>query len=399
MNVSFIHVLDQPLKRLRLAHELASALSSTKFDRLVVVVAAVSQAALLRLDEQFSEWKRAGRTVTAIYGVDIGATSVEALQYSMEMFDSVYIARIPGIRFHPKMYIFKGPKEGLVFYGSNNFTVPGTELNLEACVRISYELPADDAQFAEQMRGIQELLAEQKSDTVFRLTPQRLKQLAREELAVPERRLAKAGESTAFSEKTATKLPKSSLRRLPPSAVPKKKLAPVVAAKSKGHVLTAVSPAVASIETLVMQIKPHDNGEIFLSKLAVDQNPAFFQWPFTGKTVPKHSGNPAYPQRVPDPVVDITVYGKKGKVVFETTNYALNTVYYSRNHEIRVTCAPIIPYVPEYSVMVMKKATSAGRDYDIDVHRPDSPMYGAWLTSCNQTMPGGGKRPRKFGWI
>jgi len=400
MKVSFIHALDQPLNKQRLAHHLAAALNSSRFDRLYIVVAAVSRAALLRLDDFFVKWTQEKKRITAIYGVDIAATSIEGLQYSMQTFSEVYIARIPGIRFHPKMYIFKGKSDGLVFYGSNNFTVPGTELNFEACVRIDYSLPADNVTFQEQMRGVEELLVEEKSNTVYKLTGDVLSLLEEEGLAVPEKALGKVGETTGASPKPASKLPKSSLKKIPPSAMPKKKLAPTVPPVGMKAPPVIASPVSESVEVLVMQVKPHHNGEILLSKVAVDQNPTFFGWPFTGKTVPKLADNVAYPQRDPDPVVDVAVYGDAVKPVFSLSAYGLNTVYYSKKHEIRITCSPLIPHVPEYSIMVMKRGLQGtSLDYDIEIYRPDSSMYPVWLAACNQTMPGGGAAARKFGWL
>lgn len=399
MKISFIHPLDQPLNKRRLAHELAAALDSADFETLFIVVAAVSQAALLRLDDRFKKWKLAKKKITAIYGVDIAATSVEGLQYSLNTFDKVFIARIPGVRFHPKMYVFRGPKVGLTFCGSNNFTVPGTELNLEACIRIEYLFPADDSMFKEQMRGVDELLDEVKSKTLFKLDAKILADLVTEGLAVPEKKLAQVAESSAGAPVKGSNLPKSLLKKIPPSALPKKSL---VTATSVGSAtsLLAVAPAVAAVQVLVMQIKVHHNGEIFLSKIAVDQNPAFFGWPFAGTTVPKIKGNIAYPQRVPDPVVDITVIGAGGSAVLGLAKYGLNTVYYSTKSEIRVTCSALVPHVPDYSIMVMKlPAVGAGLDYEIEIHRPDSPHYAAWLAACNQTMPGGGKQARQFGWL
>src|SRR5882672_4242068 len=151
--ISYIHPLDQPLNKRRLLAEIKSALGSAQFNSLSIAVAAVSLGPLLRLDAAFKKWKAAGKRIVAIYGVDIGATTIEALTYSLLVFDAVYISRIPGIKFHPKLYIFKGVQKGLVFYGSNNLTVPGTETNFEASIIADYNLPADAAAFADALRG------------------------------------------------------------------------------------------------------------------------------------------------------------------------------------------------------------------------------------------------------
>jgi hypothetical protein len=160
-----------------------------------------------------------------------------------------------------------------------------------------------------------------------------------------------------------------------------------------------VSKPLVPVTGLAMQIKPHHNGEIFLSRTAAQQNPAFFGMPFTGQTIPKKGQNSGYPQRTPDPIVNIVVYGKKNRVLYTTQKYALNTVFYTAKSEIRVTASPLVAHVPEYSMMTMIPSDENGVDYDIQIFTPDSPDYATWVAVCNQTMPSGGKVPRKFGWF
>ncbi len=150
---------------------------------------------------------------------------------------------------------------------------------------------------------------------------------------------------------------------------------------------------------LAIQIRPHHNGEIFLSVRAALQNPAFFSWPFTGETTPKIAGRAPYPQHDPDPIVNFVVYGKEQKPVLVLTKYPLNTVYYAENSEIRITALPVVEVSPEYSIMIIEPSNETGTTWDITVHRPDSPEFDSWLAVCNQSMPGGGKQPRKFGWF
>ena len=97
--------------------------------------------------------------------------------------------------------------------------------------------------------------------------------------------------------------------------------------------------------------------------------------------------------------MDIVVFGRSPVPVLTRSSYALNTVYYERKSEIRITASPLVDVVPDYSVMVMERSSTPGTTYDITIHRPDSPEYPAWVAACNQTMPGGGKRPRKYGWF
>jgi hypothetical protein len=201
---------------------------------------------------------------------------------------------------------------------------------------------------------------------------------------------------------------KSGLAVKPPSALPKSVLAPSPKKAKIGSVaippavpavpINAVAPAVPA-QGFAIQIKPHANGEIFLSVTAALQYPAFFKWPFTGATIPKKAGNPSYPQLTPDPQVDVDVYGAAVAPLLSLAEYSLNTVYYATNSEIRITASPLVGVVPDYSVMVMEPNPRPGVDYRIVIYTPASPAYAAWEAACNQQMPGGGKKPRKFGWF
>jgi hypothetical protein len=152
----------------------------------------------------------------------------------------------------------------------------------------------------------------------------------------------------------------------------------------------------------VIQIVPHDNGEVFLSKRAADQNPDFFGFPFSGRTTPKKLTNPAYPQREPDPIVNLIVYDSAGTVIVRLPRLALNTVYYESKSEIRITVPPeVVRAVPHYSILVMKQSPQGSNyDYDMEIFPPNNPQFGSYLLVCNQTLPSGGKvQPRRMGWI
>jgi hypothetical protein len=151
---------------------------------------------------------------------------------------------------------------------------------------------------------------------------------------------------------------------------------------------------------LLIQIVPHDNGEVFLSRRAVVQYPAFFDFPFTGLAVPKKN-NPPYPQRVPDPITDWTVYDANGVAVLVLPAFNLNTIYYEAKKEIRITISPALKSaIPKFSIMQMTRIDDGITDYSCDVFPPNSPQFQALLPACNQEMPSGG-RPvaRRFGWI
>ena len=140
---------------------------------------------------------------------------------------------------------------------------------------------------------------------------------------------------------------------------------------------------------------------IFLTIFILVTNPTFFGWPFTGQTIPKKSSNPSYPQRTPDPIVNIFVYNTQSVNIITIPNFSLNTVYYSTKSEIRITVpSNVVQNTPHYSIMVMRESNIQGIDYDIYIYPPRSTEFTQYLTICNQSMPTGGKSTsRRFGWI
>ena len=228
------------------------------------------------------------------------------------------------------------------------------------------------------------------------LTHSLLQELLDEGVVLPERAMRpNAGEDARLGR--SRRAASSRFHILPESPLPRNLLP--VNPTSAASVASVTVGAAASVRGFAIQIKPHHNGEIFLSRTAAAQNPDFFGWPFTGKTTPKKPGNPSYPQLHPDPIVEISVFGQHPLPLLTLSAYALNTVYYEKNSEIRITASPLVKLVPEYSVMVIERSAVPGTTYDITIHRPDSPDYSAWVEACNQTMPSGGRKPRKYGWF
>jgi hypothetical protein len=193
-------------------------------------------------------------------------------------------------------------------------------------------------------------------------------------------------------------LPFPVLASKPPRALPRSLLAPRTRKGKQGSVAGSVADAA---QALVIQIVPHDNGEVFLSTVAVRQNPRFFGFPFKGKTKPKKKANVPYTQRKPDPRVDLEVYDSAGKLATVLRHYGLNTVHYKRKGEIRITVRPkVVQKTPAYSVLLMERANQPGLEYRMRIYAPGSARYEDLLAVCDQKMPGGGKRRRRrFGWL
>lgn len=365
----------------------------------VVVSAFASLPTVLRLKPKIAEIKAAKCDARLVLGVDLAGTSKEVLQEVASWGVSVIVVknRMFGVTFHPKIYLLRWKDHAEINIGSNNLTDGGLYRNYEASSRTAYSLPTDQAAFDKAQKELKRFL-KPAGPVATALTPAYLEVL----LALPEipseataRRkraegIPKRPPSNAFGYESIPSAP-----RPPKSALPQG----TAAAAPAPAKATAKATGPTKTDAFAIQVRAHHNGEIFLSVTAALQNPAFFNWPFNGQTTPKKPGNPSYPQITPDPVVDIVVYGPTPVPLLTLSGYSLNTVYYKTKSEIRITASPLVGVMTDNSIMIMRRSDAAGRDYDLVIHRPDSPEYQRWLDACDQKMPGGGKEPRRFGWF
>ncbi|MGR3792768.1 phospholipase D-like domain-containing protein [Vannielia sp. SX4] len=397
--IEIIKPVDQATGKRRLLDDLKSDLETADFNELRWLVAYAKSGPLHRLAQRLEDWRKKGNKTRAIFGIDQQGTSVEALELALSLCDEVFVTQERGITFHPKAYIFSGTTRARLYLGSSNLTVGGTETNFEANMIVDATLPGDQ-QVLDEANEMWEQLLPASCPASQLLDPSLLKKLIADGDIVHEATI-NASRKKAFATRKPAKA-KSGLKLKPPSALPgsaksKKKVAAAGAHATLGE-LAHAAPAAAT--GLAIQIVPHHNGEIFLSKTAINQNPSFFGFPFTGMTTPKSAAGKPYPQRDPDPVVNIQVYGAGGSLFLQEKSYSLNTVFYETKGEIRITASILVPVVPDYSILVMEDSIQGGVDYDLTIHRPDSPDYPAWEAMCNQVMPSGGKgQARRFGWF
>lgn len=383
------------------------SLGGGRFRTFRFVSAFAKEGPVLRLAPHLKQFRATGGTAEAVIGVDHQGTSLQALRLALAELDRVFIWHHPSpfTTFHPKLYIFDGDEQGDLYLGSNNMTVGGLETNCEAGVLLSYDLPAEAAQWAIAMEWWAELLAHPNS---LRLDLSVLSWLVEQDMLLDESlivsRVATGGARNVAAETARPLFPYSAT--VPPTARPNRRLTgPRRAPRRTATQITAAAAAAAAPglpTALAIQIVPHHNGEVFLSKRAIDQYPVFFGYPFTGRTVPKSAGNNPYPQRNPDPVTDWRVYDRQGRVLRSLDKFRLNTVYYELKGEIRITIPPdVARQIPERSILVMTRAIpNSGLDYQCEVFPPNSAQYQSLHAACTETMPAGGSgTPRKFGWL
>ena len=403
--IQILNPNDQPTGKWRLINELRVCLVSDDYDTLLMAVAFAKTGPLLRLNVEIEQWLAKGKKIGSIFGVNHRNTSIQALQFALKNFTTACVLfHSDDFTYHPKMYLFIGRQKCKFFIGSHNLTVGGTETNWESGTELSLNLPDDKEMFAEAMTAWDSLLA-----FSAQLTPELIHEyqifgkLADE--TEPRRRPAAIQTADGGAAPKSAGPPRLKLKIKPPSPLPKG----LFTGKSsmKGAVIPKGSaqertPSPISTEALVIQIVPHHNGEVFLSKIAVDQNSDFFGYPFTGRTTPKKPSNPSYPQRDPDPIVDLKIYGDGATPVVHLPRLALNTVYYETKSEIRITVPPeVVRNTPALSILVMRQAPDdSDFDYEMEVFPPTNPQFTDYLAVCNQTMPSGGSaNPRRMGWL
>lgn len=406
--ITFLRPIDPPLGNSRLIKELIECLNSPDYKNFVFAVGFAKVGPLVRLNESIELWKENNNSIRAIFGIDQQGTSKQALEYALAKFNNTFVTHVSSSRqstFHPKLYIFYGERYAVGYYGSHNLTVGGTETNFEGGVKIRFDLSigSDRLLFDELFDSWSSLLPEKCSATI-ELSSDILTRYIDDDLLLDEQRKSTG---KRISKKDTIPIHGTSFKVKPPSSVPAKAIIRKPQAERKAKGKTAVQPLVVPslpIQSLVIQIVPHHNGEIFLSKNAVTQNPDFFGYPFTGKTVPKKASNPSYPQRTPDPIVNINIYDQNGESRPDSILqlFPLNMVLYEKKSEIRITVPPdFARKITSYSILVMSKTDeNSDYDYDMDIYLPGSEQFNAFLEVCNQVLPSGGAiRARKMGWL
>lgn len=261
MDFSLITPMNQPLNSRRLLANLQDALSSSDYMQFKLIVAYAKSGPLLRMQEDINNWKKKGKYIGAIFGIDQKGTSFEALKLGLELFDDIYITRHSGITFHPKLYIFDGPQKARAFIGSNNLTVGGTEKNFETAIDIELDIPDDNSYFDKINSAWNELLpdvcsASKKLDYVL------LEKFLAEGLVLTEKLMKSTSGNSDDAYVRCFSIDKhSSFNVIPESPLPKR-----IADGQKN---------IHQARGLAIQVKPHRNGEIFLSVSAALQNPIF----------------------------------------------------------------------------------------------------------------------------
>lgn len=310
VNFKYINPLDQPTGVFRLIDWLESNFLCDDFQHFCCLVAFAKIKPFYKLHNSIQLWNGKGKDSKAIIGIDHKGTSIQALQYALSNFDNVDILHLKYATFHPKLYLFYGATKASAYYGSSNFTSGGLETNFEGGVLIDFELPKDQTAFNDLLNQFNVLSAPTCSCSTT-LTPAFLnilisKNLLLDETIASPRTTASAATPSSGATPSATSssgalfgtipikparpIPKSIMLSAasssgivinPPRRTSKKssaKIAKGISASTSKSAPKASSSYIIPVvvDGFVIQVSPHNNGEIHLSKLATDQNAPFF---------------------------------------------------------------------------------------------------------------------------
>lgn len=322
--------------------------------------------------------------------------------------------------FHPKTYLFENSERALAIVGSGNLTAGGLFLNHELAVAIDLDL-ADEpsALFYTRLREAISVW-QTPGDACLEVDAKLLRSLyesgdllteaviaagSRANRAATRRGRAAnaAGRPALFGSSGASSTAPTPLPlppMAPPAVTPEAEPARRLTQESGGNT-PPPRPTRGTHATFLIEVRPHHNGEVFLSKLAIDEDPGFFGSPFSGWTTPHNPRNQPYPMLEPDPCVELVVLDERGKALVRLA-HRLNVVHYTLKSEIRITLPPEpLAHIPQMSLLAMTRNPSATFDYRLEFLPPNCSTRRAKSLRAKLTrqLPSGGaQQRRRYGW-
>lgn len=415
----------------RLGDRLTAELKSNRWLRLYGAVAYVKMSGVRHVGTALYAFSRSSQ-VRITVGIDQQGSSLEGVQSLWLLLGSragsMYVlnnpAGSPSSTFHPKIWLFEALDQALLISGSGNLTGGGLFTNYEFGSALTLDLsdPDDDALRA----SVRRLLDEWADDALPEVTEVTVATLRDMHGAgeLPSESAMRAAGALARTARAAIAGVQKGARLasglfvgrpmgaapaavafppLPPPPVAPQPAARVMAVKTAPKASGGASSAAASVaplhDALLIVVNPRNKTEIFLAKRLLKEDPAFFGWPFLGRTKPKMKGNPGQPQPDPLPTASVVVYSASGSVAGQIIDNSLKLWTYSygpnANDDFRLTLiGGLNSMVPDGSILVMTRQPASGYDYAIEVFPPGHANHARLLAECTEKLPQG----REFGW-
>jgi len=140
MELKFIGQGLDPESNITVGDFVIDSLTSESFNSFNAFVAFVSASGLTNIIDEMLAFKGLGGNIKLYVGVNLNATSKEALEKLLEHGIESYIIYSPNnIIYHPKIYAFEGDDATRAIVGSSNLTASGLFQNMEASVCVDFE--------------------------------------------------------------------------------------------------------------------------------------------------------------------------------------------------------------------------------------------------------------------
>lgn len=140
MELKFIGQGLDPESDITAGNFIIDSLESENYNSFNAFVAFVSTGGIKNIIDQLIAFREAGGEIKLYLGVNLNATSKEALEKLLEYQIESYVVFSPNsIIYHPKIYTFEGAERKRAIIGSANMTEKGLFQNIEASVCVDFE--------------------------------------------------------------------------------------------------------------------------------------------------------------------------------------------------------------------------------------------------------------------
>lgn len=188
MELKFIGQGLDPASDITAGNFIIDSFESKNYTSFNAFVAFVSTGGLKNIIDQMLAFREAGGEIKLYLGVNLNATSKEALEKLLEHEIESYVVYSPNnIIYHPKIYAFEGGETTRAIVGSSNLTESGLFQNIEASVCVDFN--SDDENGSEFLADIYDhfnAIINQEHPSCQLLTPEVLEILVESNVVLPE---------------------------------------------------------------------------------------------------------------------------------------------------------------------------------------------------------------------
>ena len=319
------------------------------------------------------------------------------------------------------MWLLSTDRKSLLIVGSGNITQGGLYTNYEASLAVTAQ---NNAKIISDAKAFLRRVTDTRQPDVIRADWEILQQLHHEGHLPSEaelRRITAASNSWRRSDASRkqhtplfqgralpkarpdpiAKLPKPPIELRPSNSMAPHSRRPTGApakgpASKTSQQISATSPR---HRFFFITIRMQQKTEVFLAKKPLDEDPAFFNWPFRGLTTPRATGATPQPQADPPPIVRITLH--IDPPVAED-DHSLKMWTYTHgpnaNGDFRTNfTSEIQRQIPQDSVVRFERdpVDAEHLQFTIDIVPPGHAKYEAMLKKCSVPLA---NSSRRYGW-